>query len=494
MNIFDLLKRLKSAMKPPIAKERQPMKISHALLASMPTGDSRLPIKPYEPPPGIVPDSKLSAAMAMDATPYDYLNTVGFSGAFPGYPYLADLSQRPEYRKITGIIADEMVRKWIELKTVGDDDKSDKIEALNAALERYKVRQAFKIAAEHDGYFGRGQVYLDVNMPSGTLATDNHSELETPLFLDPAKVKKGSLVGLRNIEPVWTYPGLYQSTDPLRPDYYKPSQWFVMGKTVHASRVLMFISRPVPDMLKAAYNFGGLSLSQIAEPYVNNWLRTRNSVGDLVHSFSLTILKTNMAAALSGAADPSLFLRADLFNQTRDNRGLMMIDKDQEEIAQINTPLSGVHELQAQAQEQMASVSSIPLVKLLGITPSGLNASSDGEIRVFYDFIKSQQESIFRDPLKKVIDVIQLSEFGEIDPDITFEFVPLYQLSEAEIATVRKADADTDAVYVQNGILAPEEVRQKLASDPDSPYHGLDLSDEVDVEEQEPEDAEADKA
>ncbi|WP_163505183.1 anti-CBASS protein Acb1 family protein, partial [Escherichia coli] len=73
---------------------------------------------------------------------------------------------------------------------------------------------------------------------------------------------------------------------PLAADYYKPQSWYVMGKEVHASRFLSFVSRPVPDVLKAAYNFGGLSLSQIAEPYVDNWIRTRDSVGDMVHSYS----------------------------------------------------------------------------------------------------------------------------------------------------------------------------------------------------------------
>lgn len=60
------------------------------------------------------------------------------------------------------------------------------------------------------------------------------------------------------------------------------------------------ISRPVPDMLKPAYNFGGLSLVQIAEPYVNNWLRTRDSVGDMLHSFSLSGIMTDMSQALTG--------------------------------------------------------------------------------------------------------------------------------------------------------------------------------------------------
>ncbi|WP_241502645.1 anti-CBASS protein Acb1 family protein [Bombella intestini] len=33
------------------------------------------------------------------------------------------------------------------------------------------------------------------------------------------------------------------------------------------------------------------------------------------------------------------------------------------------------------------------LVKLFGITPNGLNASSEGEIRVFYDEIAAFQEN-----------------------------------------------------------------------------------------------------
>lgn len=375
-----------------------PLQISHsAQLAAAQTKQAPAKtLEAYRPAPGVVPADKLASVLAMDATPYDYLSQPGalggLSGSFPGYPYLAELSQRPEYRKMVSTIADEMVRKWVELKTTGDDDKSEKIARLAKAMERHKLRDRFRLAMEQDGFFGRGQIYIEVKTPSGTLSTDEPSELEAPLFLDSGKIKQGSLVGFRNVEPFWTYPGVYNSSEPLKADFYKPERWFVMGKTVHASRLMMFISRPVPDMLKPAYSFGGLSLTQVAEPYVNNWLRTRNSVGDLVHSFSLSILKTNMASTLSGAADPGLFMRADLFNQLRDNRGLMLVDNDSEEVQKINTPLSGLHELQAQAQEHMASISNIPLVKLTGITPSGLNASSDGEIRVFYDYIASQQQ------------------------------------------------------------------------------------------------------
>lgn len=44
-----------------------------------------------------------------------------------------------------------------------------------------------------------------------------------------------SLKGLRVFEPIWTYPGMYNSTDPLRRDFYQPQTWFVMNRQVHAN-------------------------------------------------------------------------------------------------------------------------------------------------------------------------------------------------------------------------------------------------------------------
>lgn len=436
----------------------------------------------YEPPAGVIPEGKRDAAMALDSTPYDYVNQAYVSNYFPGYQYLAMLAQLPEYRKMAETPAKEMTRKWIKLGSKGDDDKSEKIAQLEAALEKYEVRAAFRKAVELDQFYGRAQIYIDVDKPGGGAAYDDDKELETLLLISPAKIKKGSLRAFRVIEPVWTYPSGYNSTNPLAPNYYRPQAWYVMGKTVHDSRLLRFVSREVPDLLKASYNFGGLSMSQMAQPYVNNWVRTRDSVSDLVHSFSTSGLKTNMASTLGGTDDAQFLARAELFNTVRDNRGVMMLDKDSEEFFQVNTPLSGLDSLQAQSQEQMSAVSSIPLVKLLGITPSGLNASAEGEIQVFYDHLHSMQETLFTDPLNKVLQIIQLSEFGEIDEDITYEFETLYGMDDVEKATVRKTNADTDAVLVGIGAISPEESRARVSADPESGYDSIEG--EIDVEEE----------
>ncbi len=436
---------------------------------------------PYQPMPGVITAGQQAQAMALDATPYDYVN--GVYGPtdlfFPGYQVLAEMAQLPEYRKLSEIIAKEMTRKWIRLTSASDDDKSGKLGEIDAAMKRLNVQAIFRHVAELDGQFGRGQIYIDVKMPRGGMARDDNQELQTPLTLDPRKITVGSLEGFTVVEPMWTYPAMYNASDPLNPAFYQPVAWYVMGKTVHRSRLLRFVSREVPDILKPAYNFGGLSLTQISRPYVDHWLRTRDSVSDIVHSFSTSGVLTNLSSVLMGGGAEEIWARAQLFNQMRDNRGLMLLDKDSEEFFQFNAPLSTLDVLQSQSQEQVAAIASIPLVKFWGLSPHGLNASSEGEIRVFYDEIEARQEHLFRPQLEQILKIIQLDLYGEIDPDIGFEFEPLYSMDEVQRSTVRKTDADRDAVLVSIGALSPDDVRARVAADPDSGYDNLEVSDDM---------------
>src|SRR5690606_1356003 len=169
--------------------------------------------------------------------------------------------------------------------------------------------------------------------------------------------------------------------------FYNPPTWWVLGQEIHSTRLLNVITRPLPDIIKPAFNFAGISLSQLAFPYVDNWLRTRQAVADLLNNFSVIVLNTNLESILQGnmVEAKGVLARADFFTKYRSNKGLMLLDKESEELTQIAVPLAGLADLQSQAQEHLCTVSGIPAVKLLGVSPAGFNATADGEIRAFYD-------------------------------------------------------------------------------------------------------------
>lgn len=432
------------------------------------------PIVAPDLPKNIVPKGGVAPVIATDSAAYpDYcaqlFSNGAIAGGFPGFAYLSQLATRAEYRAMASTMSTELTRKWIEFVSTesdGNNQTGERIKSLTKEFERLGIRKVFETAAMQDCFFGRGQFFIDLG------ATDN----SLPLVLSPVTISKGSLRRVVAVEPIWTTPVEYNALDPAASDFYKPTKWWMLGKPVHSTRLLTVVTRPLPDILKPAFNFAGMSLSQLAEPYVDNWLRTRQAVADLINNFSTTALRTAMDQVLQGADNgASLMHRAELFTLMRSNKGLMLLDKEREELVQQNVPLSGLHELQAQAQEQMSSVTRIPTIILTGISPSGLNASSEGEIRVFYDWIMAQLEAFWREPLEVIMKVAMLSLFGEIDEDISLRFVPLMQMTDEQAATIRNTNAQADAVYLDRGVVDNDEVRTRLAMDPDSGFFGIDL-------------------
>lgn len=433
-------------------------------------------VRPERPPSGAEVVLAMDSAgnhevLATDSTMPAAWNFTGngFAGpglAFLGFPYLAELTQISEYRIPAETLSTEMTRTWIKLKNKGKNKLDDKIAEITQAFEDFKLRDVFREAALKTELFGRCHVGINVK------SQDTDLTRQLPL----TKIEKGTLLGFKAIEPYWMTPYSWNSTRPRDADFYKPQSWYEMGKKTHSSRYLTFIFREVPDLLKPAYDFAGISITQLMMPYVQRWLRTAKSVNDLINIFSVLTLATDLSALLQAPDDSpeSLMKRLEGLTAMRDNRGAMMINKDTEELTINDVSLASLDKLQAQSQEHMATPARMPLIKFFGITPTGLNATSEGEFQSWYDYVKSLQSLGFGPHLERALELIQMHLYGEVDPDITYEFLSLYEPTPKEEGEMRKADAERDGAYLDKGVVSPDEVREKLRTDPKSGYGDLE--------------------
>jgi phage-related protein (TIGR01555 family) len=386
---------------------------------------------------------------------------------FLGYPYLAGLSQNPIIRAGVSTVAEEMTKRWLEIRRGGKAEPGDeKIKALNSALQDFGVKELFNQAAQKCDFEGGCLLYID---------TGDQDNLELPLFPDRALIQ-GRLQGFVLVDAINLYPGRYNATDPLAPDFFRPQAWMVQGRLVHHSRFLYFAPNQVSLLLKPAYNFFGIPAAQSALDYVAHFNKTREAAHRLLTKFSLTVFKSNVLASIlaGGESTAELEHRMRLFTQYRDNDSVLLIDKESEDVVKLETPLSGVTDIVRQSLEFVAAIFRIPFVKFLGISPGGLNATGESDLRNFYDHVSSKQEKILRRPLDKVLDILQLHLFGEIDPEIKAEFVPLAEEDAAQKAATQKTQADMDGVLLDRGVLSPGEVRQRLADNPASGYGFID--------------------
>lgn len=389
---------------------------------------------------------------------------------FLGYPLLSNIAQDPLIRAGIETITDDMTRKFINLTSKGDIDLSAKISELESDLQKFRVKSIFNQAISMCGYQGGCLVYIDV----GPLDDD---EKKTPLFLDSFTFKKGMLRGFKVIEPINIYPGIYDTLDPTSEGYFNPETWFILGKEYHKSRFLYFAQNEVPLILKPLYNFFGISLAQQVLEYVQNFTENRRSAQRLLNKFSMTVWRTDMSAFLNNGSCESLVQRVKFANSQRSNDGMFLLDKEREELEQINTPLAGVTDIVSMSLDLTPVILGISKDKYFGDLPKGLNASSEGTNRIYYDKIHSLNEKISYDAVEKVLKILQLNLYGEIDSNISFEFAPLWEMDERERAEINKINADTAAIYVDRGSLSNTEVRGALADNPNSGYSNIDVDD-----------------
>ena len=145
--------------------------------------------------------------------PYQFAAQQFPGGGFPGFAYLSPNSSGPNSGKWLPRWR-QVDQEWLEFTSKQDDDtdSAEKIKLIEAEFKRLNVRAAIQTGAEHDCYFGRAQIFLEI---AG-------ADRSTPLSLTPAP-SKGRLYahcpGRSRVDP----PASYNALDPAAPGFYKPS-------------------------------------------------------------------------------------------------------------------------------------------------------------------------------------------------------------------------------------------------------------------------------
>ena len=406
------------------------------------------------------------------------MGVYGGMANFLGYAALQNIAQNGLIRACIETVSDDMTRNWIELSRDGEEDaqkddegKDEILDAMNQEMDRLELQKVFHEACSMTGYYGGCLIYLDTGA-SG-------DDLKHPLNLDPVFSReaneKGFLQAVRCIDPINVFPGTYNAVNPLAADYYKPHTWWVLGKEVHASRLIRIVANEAPLIFKPSYNFLGIPQAQILWDYVLHFQQNRDAANRLLNKFSMLVFKTAMGDIITneGGLD-QLDARMQLLARNQSNDGVFAIDREAEDVVKVETPLGGVTDIVKQSLEQLAALNRTPAVKLLGISPSGFNATGESDIRNYYDHVLSQQEKVLRPAIKDILDVMQISLFGEVDDTISFTFCALSEDDKNSVAMTQQVKANTLCSLLDRDIISPEEARRALIADPASGFNDLD--------------------
>lgn len=311
---------------------------------------------------------------------------------------------------------------------------------------------------------------------------------------NPDGVTPGSYLGISQVDPIWITPELTDGgvTDPANIRFYDPEFYTVGGQRYHRSHLCVYIPFPVADSLKPTYQYGGKSLPQMIYERVYAAERTANEAPQLAMTKRLIVHKTDGAGFFSNLTK-SLARMFD-FTEVRDNYGVMVVDKDADEIQQHDTSLADLDTVIMTSYQLCAAIAEVPATKLLQTQPKGFNATGESEAENYRQTLESIQTNDLQPLLERHHQLVWLSEIKpklgiseDVETEVTWR--PLDSPTAAEWSAINLQKAQAAQILAGIGAIDGEDVRAQLRADKDSDFFGLaddeyelDLTDDPEAE------------
>ncbi len=367
-------------------------------------------------------------------------------------------------RRVVTIPAEDATRNWISL-TSGDDNK--KAIAVEKEMNRLKMKKKFS------------EAIILSRLHGGALAiigAFDGQETDMPL----RKVRSVEFVD--SVDRWQTHPQRYY-TDETKMNFGQPETYLIhriqirgtLSAIVHESRVIRFDGHYLPP-LERMRNLGwNAPILQNFHEELKRFGSVHQTVGAIIQDFVTKKVQIKGLRDLLSNAEGEQQLMARFatlaYGMSVHN---IAVFGDDEQFDKMGTPMTGLDKIMTHFVDIASAASGIPKARLFH-NQSGVLGGDAGEsdLRVHYDTISAFQETDMRPQLQRVIDVVAES-LGYAEGDIEFTFNSLWQLSELDESKAKKETAETDAIYIDNGVVDPEEVAVSRFSG-----EGVNISDMV---------------
>lgn len=361
--------------------------------------------------------------------------------------------------QVVDVVADDMTRKGVKLSGLTDPKESEKIDQ---EMDRLQVWGRLNKTIKWSRLYGGA---IAVMMIDG-------QNVSTPL--NPNTIGKDQFKGLLVLDRWMVQPTLEDLVTELGPDYGTPRYYDVItdsvglcNQKVHYSRVIRMDGVELPYNQSITENLWGQSVIERLEDRLTIFDSATLGAGQLVYKAHLRTYKVKGLRSLIAAGGQlyeALVKQINMIRQWQSNEGLTLMDADDTyEAHQYN--FSGLDNILLQFGQQISGATGIPLVRLFGQSPAGLNSTGDSDLSNYYDNINQQQEGRLRTPLQILYAVLHLSVLGKPLPDsFSFKFASLWQLDDEKKANVAKGVTEAVIAAEEGGLIkrstALKELRQ----------------------------------
>lgn len=362
-------------------------------------------------------------------------------------------------RRIIDVIPADMLKNWITITSGLDPDVEKR---LSLTLRRTQLIDKIKRGMQWGRLYGGALGVM--------LVKHQGYDLSQPLQLD--WIMPGDFAGLLIFDR-WN--GVNPSSELIEdisdPDYGFPKYYTVTDPAgggsvkIHHSRVIRFTGNTLPFWEEIAEMQWGASVVES----IFDELRKRDNVSwniaQLTFMANIRVLKMQdlgqLLAATDNESQAELLRTLEAQNMLLNNMGMQVMDAaDGLETHQYT--FGGLADCYQQFIMDISGAAEIPVTRLFGRSPSGLNATGESDLQNYYDMIAEKQESYLRPILNKVLPPFIISTLGSLPDDFDFEFDPVAEPTDKERADLAKCGTDNVVAAYNAGLISQRTALKEL--------------------------------
>ncbi|WP_304282587.1 phage portal protein [Phascolarctobacterium succinatutens] len=362
-------------------------------------------------------------------------------------------------RRIIDVIPADMLKNWITITSGLDPDVEKR---LSLTLRRTQLIDKIKRGMQWGRLYGGALGVM--------LVKHQGYDLSQPLQLD--WIMPGDFAGLLIFDR-WN--GVNPSSELIEdisdPDYGFPKYYTVTDPAgggsvkIHHSRVARFTGNTLPFWEEIAEMQWGASVVES----IFDELRKRDNVSwniaQLTFMANIRVLKMQdlgqLLAATDNESQAELLRTLEAQNMLLNNMGMQVMDAaDGLETHQYT--FGGLADCYQQFIMDISGAAEIPVTRLFGRSPSGLNATGESDLQNYYDMIAEKQESYLRPILNKVLPPFIISTLGSLPDDFDFEFDPVAEPTDKERADLAKCGTDNVVAAYNAGLISQRTALKEL--------------------------------
>ena len=360
-------------------------------------------------------------------------------------------------RKIIDVVAEDMTRAKIQVTSEESPEDLQKLDQYWSRLLLWnRLCQTIKWARLYGGCLA--VIMIDGQNP------------EIPLTVE--SVGKGQFKGLLVLDRWMVWANLENPVTDFGVDFGTPKFYTtnsdassIPSMKIHHSRCIRIDGIELPYWQRMAENGWGLSVIEPLYDRLVAFDSTTQGAAQLLYKAHLRtyyVERLREIIATGGKTYQALLQQVNMIRLMQTNEGMSLFDST-DRFETHSYSFAGISDILVQFSQQLSGAADIPLTRLFGQAPAGMNATGESDMRNYYDMINAQQETSLRRGVETLRSLTYRSLFGRA-PKIgeTFMFTNLWKMSDAEKASVADSILKTAAAGVDSQIMTREAAMKEV--------------------------------